>query len=115
MGKLKNDIIARKKELKDSGMSGGQINKDEEIVSCVKRMNELKEKDNPGCLAAAKEDQKSSKKKPLSADQEKAKKELELQIEEYKSKLKNEYGYSNKDIKSDPDLLDMTNRLNAMK
>merc|ERR1712054_647909 len=45
--KLKNDIIARKKELKDSGMSGGQINKDEEIVTWVKRMNELKEKENP--------------------------------------------------------------------
>merc|ERR1711937_709209 len=60
--KLKNDIIARKKELKDSGMSGGQINKDEEI-------------ENPGCLAAAKDEQKGSKKKALSADQEKEKKE----------------------------------------
>merc|ERR1712050_370544 len=27
--KLKNDIIARKKELKEQGMSGGQMNKDE--------------------------------------------------------------------------------------
>mmetsp|Transcript_44344 Transcript_44344/g.73740 ORF Transcript_44344/g.73740 Transcript_44344/m.73740 type:complete len:160 (-) Transcript_44344:44-523(-) len=111
---LKNDIIARKKGLKDSGMSGGQINKDEEIVAWVKRMNELKEKENPGCLAAAKEE-KSSKKKVLSAEQEKEKKELELQIEEYRNKLKNEYGYSNKDIKTDPDLNDMMNKLNAMK
>merc|ERR1711862_903092 len=40
--KLKNDIISRKKELKDSGMSGGQI-KDEQVVGWVNRMNELKE------------------------------------------------------------------------
>merc|ERR1711972_1311452 len=49
--KLKNDIIARKKELKDSGMSGGQINKDEQVVGWVNRMNELKEKENPGSIA----------------------------------------------------------------
>merc|ERR1711972_613196 len=49
--KLKNDIIARKKELKDSGMSGGQINKDEQVVGWVNRMNELKEKENPGSTA----------------------------------------------------------------
>merc|ERR1719265_586360 len=64
LDKLKNDIISRKKELKDSGMSGGQINKDEEVAAMVKRMNDLKE--------------------------------LEQQIEEYKGKLKNEFGYSNK-------------------
>merc|ERR1712060_446770 len=49
--KLKDDIIARKKELKDSGMSGGQINKDEQVVSWVNRMNELKEKESPGSTA----------------------------------------------------------------
>merc|ERR1712070_173711 len=54
--KLKNDIIARKKELKESGMSGGQINKDEQVAGWVARMNELKEKETPGCLTAAKED-----------------------------------------------------------
>merc|ERR1711896_34068 len=48
--KLKNDIIARKKELKEQGMSGGQMNKEETIAGWVKRMNELKEKENPGCL-----------------------------------------------------------------
>merc|ERR1712232_873983 len=30
--KIKNDIIARKSELKAGGMSGGQINKDEQVV-----------------------------------------------------------------------------------
>merc|ERR1712139_651927 len=54
--KLKNDIIARKKELKEGGMSGGQINKDEQVAAWVVRMNELKEKENPGGLAAQKAD-----------------------------------------------------------
>merc|ERR1712054_640960 len=111
--KLKNDIIARKKELKETGMSGGQINKDEQVVGWVTRMNELKE--NPGCLQAAKEDKKEGKKKKLSAEQEAEKKDLEQQIEEYRNKLKNEFGYTNKDIKADPDLNDMLAKLNGMK
>merc|ERR1712139_258953 len=113
--KLKNDIIARKKELKETGMSGGQINKDEQVVGWVARMNELKEKENPGCLAAAKEDKKEGKKKKLSAEQEAEKKDLEASIEEYRNKLKNEFGYTNKDIKADPDLNDMLAKLNSMK
>jgi len=113
--KLKNDIIARKKELKETGMSGGQINKDEQVQGWVNRMNELKEKENPGCLQAAKEDKKEGKKKKLSAEQEQEKKDLEQQIEEYRNKLKNEFGYSNKDIKADPDLNDMLAKLNTMK
>jgi len=113
--KLKNDIIARKKELKESGMSGGQMNKDEQVVAWVARMNELKEKENPGCLTAAKEDKKEGKKKKLSAEQEAEKKNLEQQIEEYRTKLKTEFGYTNKDIKADPDLNDMIAKLNGMK
>lgn len=113
--KIKNDIITRKKELKESGMSGGQINKDEQVAGWVKRMNDLKEKENPGCLSAAKEDKKEGKKKKLSADQEQEKKDLEAQIEEYRNKLKNEFGYTNKDIKADPDLNDMLAKLNSMK
>merc|ERR1711939_576133 len=113
--KLKNDIIAEKKELKETGMSGGQINKDEQVQGWVNRMNELKEKENPGCLAAAKEDKKEGKKKKLSAEQEQEKKDLEGQIEEYRNKLKNEFGYTNKDIKADPDLNEMLAKLNGMK
>merc|ERR1712188_221912 len=63
--KLKNDIIAKKKELKEQGMSGGQMNKDAEIVAWVARMNELKEKENPGAAAAAKEEKGGKKKKVL--------------------------------------------------
>jgi hypothetical protein len=113
--KLKNDIIAKKKELKESGMSGGQINKDAAVVGLVNRMNELKEKENPGCLAAQKEEKKGGKTKKLSADQEKDKVELERQIEEYRTKLKTEFGYSNKEIKADPDLNEMMTKLSAMK
>jgi len=112
---LKNDIISKKKELKDAGNSGGQINKDEAIVTMVKRMNELKEKENPGCLAAAKEEKKGGSKKKLSASSEAAKRELEQQIEEYKAKLKGEFGYSAKDMKADPDLTEMIAKLAAIK
>merc|ERR1712066_197125 len=56
--KLKNDIIARKKELKEQGMSGGQMNKDEQVVAWVTRMNELKEKECPGSSAGGKDDGK---------------------------------------------------------
>mmetsp|Transcript_6443 Transcript_6443/g.7539 ORF Transcript_6443/g.7539 Transcript_6443/m.7539 type:complete len:206 (-) Transcript_6443:1-618(-) len=45
---LKQSIIERKAILKEQGMSGGQQNKDEEIVKMVTRMNELKEKQEPG-------------------------------------------------------------------
>jgi len=112
--KCKNDIIARKKELKEGGMSGGQMNKDEQICAWVTRMNELKEKENPGGIAAAKEEKKSKGKK-LSTEQVAAKSALEAEIEEYKAKLKSEFGYSAKDIKGDPDLIEMVTKLAAMK
>merc|ERR1719217_1259552 len=54
LDKLKTDIIARKAELKGTGMSGGQINKDEHVVIWVKRMNELKEKECPGSTTTKK-------------------------------------------------------------
>lgn len=113
--KLKNDLIARKKELKEQGMSGGQINKEEQIVAWVTRMNELKEKENPGCLAAAKDDKKASKGKKLNTEQIAEKMKLEEEIQEYKNKLKSEFGYSAKDMKADPDLQDMEKRLAAFK
>merc|ERR1712061_709352 len=42
LDKLKNDIIARKAELKAAGKSGGECNKDEQVVAWVARMTELK-------------------------------------------------------------------------
>merc|ERR1711972_941105 len=89
---LKTDIIAKKTELKGEGMSGGQINKHEDVVRMVTRMNELKEKENPGCLAQQNEDKKKPKKgKALSSDQEAAKAALEKEMEEYRGKLKSEF------------------------
>jgi len=113
--KLKNDLISRKKELKEGGMSGGQINKDPEIAAWVARMNELKEKENPGVLKAQKEEKKGGSKKKVSSETAAEKLKLEAEIEEYKNKLKSEFGYSAKDMKADPDLVDMQKRLAEMK
>merc|ERR1711865_137162 len=113
--KLKNDPIARKKELKESGMSGGQMNKDDQVVEWVKRMNELKEKENPGAVAAQKDEKKGKKKNLLSADSQAQKLALEEEIETYKGKLKGEFGYSGKEIKADPDLVEMLERLSKIK
>jgi hypothetical protein len=114
---LKDDIIKKKKELKEGGMSGGQINKDEAIVGMVARMNELKEKENPGCLEAAKSEKKESGKKgkKLSKEQEEELSNLEKEIEEYRTKLAGpEFKYSKKEIAADPDMQDMTARLKAL-
>merc|ERR1712127_186244 len=115
---LKDDIAKKKKELKESGMSGGQINKDESIVGMVARMNELKEKENPGCLEAAKSEKKDSGKKgkKMSAEQEAELGNLEQEIEEYRQKLAGpEFKYSKKEILADPDMQDLQKRLNAIK
>merc|ERR1711979_166431 len=45
--KLKTDIVARKSELKAAGKSGGECNKDEQVVAWVARMQELKIKEDP--------------------------------------------------------------------
>lgn len=108
--KLKNDLIARKAELKAQGMSGGQQNKDTQVVEWVTRMNELKEKAEPGSTQAAKKETKKSG-KSLSPDEQKEMEELKTEIEQYKHKLKTEFGYGNKDMKADPDLCDMEAKL----
>lgn len=112
---LKTDIITKKAALKAEGLSGGQQNKNEDVVKMVARMNELKEKENPGCLDKQKEDKKPKKGKALSSDQVAAKEALEKEIEEYRGKLKAEFGYSAKDIKADPDMKDMEAKLAAYK
>merc|ERR1712151_668450 len=115
LDKLKNDIIARKASLKETGMSGGQINKDAEIVAWVARMNELKEKECPGSTTAGKDDKKAPKKKVLGSEAAKEVEALEKEIEEYRLKLKSEFGYSNKDINADPDMVDMLAKLKQLK
>lgn len=110
---LKQSIIERKAILKEQGMSGGQQNKDEEIVRMVTRMNELKEKQEPGSSKKDAKDKKDKKKTPLSPEEQRDFANLQGEVEVYKAKLRNEFGYSNKEMKADPDLQDMEARLAA--
>merc|ERR1719295_1651636 len=110
--KLKEDIISRKAELKEQGMSGGQCNKDAQVQQWVARMQELKIKENPlGLTDDGKKDDKKKEKKVSSAE----KMALEKKIEEYKVSLKNDFGYSDKDIKADPDFQELQKELAKMK
>merc|ERR1712217_981446 len=110
--KLKKDIIERKAELKAQGMSGGQCNKDEQVVAWVARMTELKLKEDPTLADGdKKKDEKKDKKKPSSEE----KMQLEKKMEEYRVQLKQEFGYSDKDIKADPDYMDMQKQLSKLK
>jgi len=110
--KLKKDIIERKAELKAQGLSGGQCNKDEQVVAWVARMTELKIKEDPTLADGdKKKDEKKEKKKPSSEE----KMQLEKKMEEYRVQLKQEFGYSDKDIKADPDYMDMQKQLSKLK
>jgi len=111
---LKKDLIERKAKLKAEGMSGGQQNKDAEVVEWVKRMSELKEKQDPGSTQKDDGKKKESKKKgkaPLSTEEQKELDQLQGDLEQYKHRLKTEFGYSNKDMKADEDLQEMEKRL----
>merc|ERR1719214_31303 len=111
---LKNKIVARKTELKAQGLSGGQQNKDPEVAQMVARMNELKEKESPGSTQKAGKDKGSGKKKgALSSEEQKEMEELKGQIEEYTNRLKTEFGYSKKDIKADPEMMELEDKLKA--
>merc|ERR1711920_1216522 len=113
LDQIKNDIVTRKAQLKEQGMSGGQQNKDAQIVEWVARMNELKDKECPG--STQKPDKKEEKKKKvLGSDMQKQADQLRQEIEQYKAKLRTEYGYTNKDIKADPELAEMENQLRAI-
>jgi len=114
--KIKNDIIARKKELKEQGMSGGQINKDEQVAQMVSRMNELKEKECPGSTDPKKGEKKDDKKGGAVSKENSAQVEtLQNEIEEYRQKLINEFKYTKKEIADDPDMKDLQAKLNKLK
>jgi len=111
--KIKADIIARKTELKATGMSGGQINKDEQVVAWVSRMNELKEKESPGSTTTKKEEGKKKEPK-LSGEAQMAIETLEKEIEEYRQNLVSEFKYSKKEIAADPDMQEMAAKLKKL-
>jgi hypothetical protein len=108
MEKLKNDIIAKKSELKAEGVSGGQINKNAEIVEWVNKLNALKEKEAQLKGNMTEKDVKKDEKSKKGDEKEIAK--LRDEIDAYKLKLKEEFGYSKQDINKDPDLLEMQKR-----
>merc|ERR1712232_1021111 len=107
---LKNKIIEKKKLLKEQGMSGGQMNKDEEVVAWVARMNELKEKECPGSTTAAGKDDKKAggkKKKLLDSESQALLETRQREFDEYVEKLRTEFKYSKKEILADPDYKEM--------
>lgn len=111
---LKNKIVSRKSELKAQGLSGGQQNKDPEVAQMVARMNELKEKESPGSTQKAGKDKGSGKKKgALSSEEQKEMEELKGSIEQYRERLVKEFGYSKKEIKADPEMMELEDKLKA--
>lgn len=111
---LKQGIIERKAILKEQGLTGGQQNKDDAVVKMVMRLTELKEKQEPGSSKKEKDAKKEVKKKtPLSPEEQRDFVNLQGEVEIYKAKLRNEFGYSNKEMKADPDLQEMETRLAA--
>jgi len=113
--KLKQDLIKRKAELKAQGLSGGQCNKDEQVVQWVARMQELKIKEDPTLAdgdGKKKEDKKDKESKSNKTEEKMA---LEKKIEDYRLELIQNFGYSNKDIKADPDMAEMVKALAKMK
>merc|ERR1719379_1433020 len=71
LDKLKNDIIARKSELKAAGKSGGECNKDEQVVAWVARMTELKIKEDPTLAEGDKKKGDDKKKEKANKTEEK--------------------------------------------
>jgi len=113
---LKNKIVAKKAELKAAGMSGGQQNKDPEVSAMVARMNELKEKESPGSTAKAGKDKGEGGKKKkgaLSSEEQKEMDDLKGQIEQYRERLVKEFGYSKKEIKADPEMNELEDKLKS--
>jgi len=112
MEKLKNDIVAKKSELKAEGVSGGQINKNADIVEWVNKLNALKEKEAQLKGSMTEKDVKKDEKNKKGDEKEIAK--LKDDIDAYKLKLKEEFGYSKQDINKDPDLVEMQTRYKGM-
>jgi hypothetical protein len=108
MEKLKQNIMTKKSELKADGMSGGQINKDSEIVDWVAKLNALKEKEAALKGSMTEKDLKQEQKGKKGDDKEINK--LKQDIEDYKLKLKEEFGYTKQEVNKDPDLVDMQKR-----
>merc|ERR1712224_743151 len=108
MEKLKQNIMTKKAELKADGMSGGQINKDSDIVDWVAKLNALKEKE--AALKGNMTEKEAKKEATGKKGDPKEIEKLRQDIEDYKAKLKEEFGYTKQEINKDPDLMDMQKR-----
>merc|ERR1711977_682580 len=106
--KLKQNIMTKKSELKADGMSGGQINKNSDIVDWVAKLNALKEKE--AALKGNMTEKEAKKEATGKKGDPKEIEKLRQDIEDYKAKLKEEFGYSKNEINKDPDLMDMQKR-----
>jgi len=112
MEKLKQNIMTKKAELKAEGMSGGQINKNSDIVDWVAKLNALKEKE--AALKGNMSEKEVKKEAAGKKGDEKELAKLRQEMEDYKLKLKEEFGYSKNEINKDPDLMDMQKRYKEM-
>jgi len=108
MEKLKQNIMTKKSELKAEGMSGGQINKNSDIVDWVAKLNALKEKE--AALKGNMTEKEAKKEATGKKGDPKEIEKLRQDIEDYKAKLKEEFGYTKQEINKDPDLMDMQKR-----
>merc|ERR1712137_381501 len=108
LDKLKADIVSRKGELKAQGLSGGQQNKDPQIVEWVARMNALKEKAGELEKKETKKDEKKAKGNPEEI------RKLTEELEEYRNKLRTEFSYTANEVKKDEDVIEMTKKLKAI-
>merc|ERR1712196_332864 len=95
----------KKNELKAEGMSGGQINKDSDIVDWVAKLNALKEKE--AALKGNMTDKEAKQEAKGKKGDDKEINKLKQDMEDYKLKLREEFGYSKNEINKDPDLMDM--------
>merc|ERR1711904_225211 len=108
MEKLKQNIMTKKSELKAEGMSGGQINKNSDIVDWVAKLNALKEKE--AALKGNMTEKEAKKEATGKKGDPKEIEKLRQDIEDHKAKLKEEFGYTKQEINKDPDLMDMQKR-----
>merc|ERR1712205_255625 len=68
-----------------------------------------------GSTAKAGKDKGDSKKKKgaLSSEEQKEMDDLKMQIEQYRERLVKEFGYSKKEIKADPEMNELEDKLKA--
>merc|ERR1712149_155638 len=83
-------------------------NKNSDIVDWVAKLNALKEKE--AALKGNMTEKEAKKEATGKKGDPKEIEKLRQDIEDYKAKLKEEFGYTKQEINKDPDLMDMQKR-----